>query len=137
MKIPMEKIYDSAIEKYEVKLYVLRLDNPDSYRGHPHISGNKWFKLKYNLEEARKQKKDTLITFGGAYSNHIAAVAAAGKEFGFKTIGIIRGEDTCPNPTKGGKLNHVLKFAKECGMKLFFISREEYRSVRETRLNSS
>ena len=53
---------------------------------HPTVSGNKWRKLKYNLQEAQKQKHDTLLTFGGAYSNHIYALAAAGKLFGFKTI---------------------------------------------------
>lgn len=118
---------------------------------HPHVSGNKWFKLKYNLEEAKKQGKDALLTFGGAYSNHIAATAAAGKEFGFKTIGVIRGEElrTSPRPspdpllkqerveqpqtsppapllTERG-LNNTLRFAESCGMQLHFVSREEYR----------
>lgn len=90
---------------------------------HPHISGNKYRKLKYNLIEAKNQQKSTLLTFGGAYSNHIAATAAAGKEFKFKTIGIIRGEELeykiQENPT--------LAFAKANGMKLVFISREEYK----------
>lgn len=87
---------------------------------HPHISGNKWRKLKYNLQEARQQGHHTLLTFGGAYSNHIAATAAAGKEYGFKTIGIIRGEEHLP-------LNPTLSFATSCGMQLHYISREEYR----------
>src|SRR5437867_1458515 len=87
---------------------------------HPHISGNKFYKLKYNIEEAKRQQKDTLLTFGGAYSNHIAATAAAGKEFGFKTIGIIRGDEV-RDPS------HTLKFAESCGMDLYFISREGYR----------
>jgi NADPH-dependent F420 reductase len=60
---------------------------------HPHVSGNKFRKLKYNLLQAKKDKKETLLTFGGAFSNHILAVAAAGSEHGFKTIGIIRGEE--------------------------------------------
>ena len=60
---------------------------------HPYVSGNKFRKLKYNLIQAKKEGKTTLLTFGGAFSNHIAAVAAAGKEFGFQTIGIIRGEE--------------------------------------------
>jgi len=152
MKIPLQKISDTAIEKYGVNVFVLRLD-----KMHPDISGNKWFKLKYNLEAARKQKKDTLLTFGGAYSNHIAATAAAGKEFGFKTIGIIRGEELAsplrrspleplrqstesvfqrtvspfgqPSP-KERKKNHTLKFAESCGMKLHFVSREDYRQIR-------
>ncbi len=90
---------------------------------HPVISGNKYRKLKYNLEEARRLQKDTLLTFGGAYSNHIAAVAGAGKEFGFKTIGIIRGEEL------NNKINEnaTLRFAQECGMQFEFISREQYR----------
>lgn len=91
---------------------------------HPSISGNKFRKLKYNISSARAQKKDTLLTFGGAYSNHISAVAAAGKEFGFKTIGIIRGEEL------HGKIsqNPTLSFSQECGMQLHFISRESYRN---------
>ena len=94
---------------------MLRLDTI-----HKHWSGNKYFKLKFNLEEARKQNKTTLLTFGGAYSNHIAATAAAGKENGFETIGIIRGEKHEP-------LNPTLQFASDCGMQLHYVSREEYR----------
>ena len=104
---------------------MLRLD-----RIHPRISGNKWYKLKYNLEEAKGQNKNTLLTFGGAYSNHITATAAAGKEYGFKTIGIIRGEElqTPPRPSPlGREKNQTLGFAKECGMQLHFVSREDYR----------
>lgn len=116
VKIPLEKISDPALKNTNISLFVFRLD-----KIHRHISGNKWYKLKYNLKEAQRQKKSTLVTFGGAYSNHIAATAAAGKEFGFKTIGIIRGEELSEieNPT--------LRFAKECGMQLHFVSREEYR----------
>src|SRR5688572_22195945 len=116
MEIPLQKISDSFISSSGIHLCILRLDTI-----HPHISGNKWFKLKYNLEEASRQKKDTLVTFGGAYSNHIVAVAAAGKEAGFKTRGIIRGDELSENE------NSMLRFAKECGMKLHFVSREEYR----------
>jgi 1-aminocyclopropane-1-carboxylate deaminase len=116
VKIPLQKISDPLISSTGIDLFVLRLDQV-----HPYISGNKFFKLKYNLEEAKKQKKNTLLTFGGAYSNHIAAVAAAGKEFGFKTIGIIRGDEL------GESNNQTLSFAKECGMQLHFVSREEYR----------
>ncbi len=84
------------------------------------MSGNKWYKLKYNLLEARKQNKDTLLTFGGAYSNHIYAVAAAGKLFNFNTIGIIRGEEHLP-------LNPTLAFASEAGMRLYYLNRISYR----------
>jgi 1-aminocyclopropane-1-carboxylate deaminase len=113
--IPLQQIKDKITLKYNVDLYVLRLD-----LNHSFISGNKLFKLKYNLEQAKRSHKNTLLTFGGAYSNHIAATAAAGKEYGFKTVGIIRGEAT-------SVLNPTLKFAREQGMELHFASREKYR----------
>ena len=93
---------------------------------HPHISGNKYRKLRYNVEQAHVLGYDTLLTFGGAYSNHIAATAVAGNELGFKTIGVIRGDElgsridlTDSNPT--------LKLASENGMKFKFVSRTDYR----------
>ena len=95
---------------------------PD-YLNHPFISGNKYRKLKYNILEAEKLDKSILLTFGGAYSNHIAAVAAAGKEFGFKTIGVIRGDELADKISK----NPTLTFAKQQGMEFYFISRESYR----------
>ena len=90
---------------------------------HPFVSGNKFRKLKYNLLQAKAENQSTLLTFGGAYSNHIAAVAYAGKENGFQTIGIIRGDEL------GDKIesNPTLKFAQECGMYFEFVSRETYR----------
>lgn len=94
---------------------------------HPTISGNKFRKLKYNLLEAKKQGKTKLLTFGGAFSNHVSATAAAGKEFGFETIGVIRGEELAENLEKTLAGNSTLKFAVSCGMDLFFLSREEYR----------
>jgi 1-aminocyclopropane-1-carboxylate deaminase len=84
---------------------------------HPEVSGNKWFKLKYNLAAAGKR---TILTFGGAYSNHIAATAAACKLAGLQAIGIIRGE-------KPATLSHTLQQAIADGMQLEFISREAYR----------
>ncbi|MFV8354149.1 1-aminocyclopropane-1-carboxylate deaminase/D-cysteine desulfhydrase [Flavobacterium sp. XS2P14] len=95
---------------------------------HPFVSGNKFRKLKYNLLEAKKEKHETLLTFGGAFSNHIAAVAYAGKENGFKTIGIIRGEELQDKITE----NPTLLFAQNCGMQFEFVSREAYRSKSET-----
>ena len=94
---------------------------------HPFVSGNKFRKLKYNLLQAKAENQSTLLTFGGAYSNHIAAVAYAGKENGFQTIGIIRGDEL------GDKIesNPTLKFAQECGMQFEFVSRETYRLKRE------
>lgn len=94
---------------------------------HPTVSGNKFRKLKYNLLEAKKQEKTKLLTFGGAFSNHISATAAAGKEFGFETIGVIRGEELGKNLEKTLAGNPTLKFAASCGMGLYFLSREEYR----------
>jgi 1-aminocyclopropane-1-carboxylate deaminase len=94
---------------------------------HPFISGNKYRKLKYNLLQAKAENKTCLLTFGGAFSNHIAAVAFAGKEQGFKTIGIIRGDELrskiATNPT--------LQFAQECGMEFEFVSRDAYRHKNE------
>jgi len=94
---------------------------------HPTISGNKYHKLKYNLIEAKAQGATTLLTFGGAYSNHIAAVAAAGKECGFETIGIIRGEEL------NDKIhdNPTLRQAQDNGMQLHFISRSDYRRKKD------
>jgi 1-aminocyclopropane-1-carboxylate deaminase len=97
-------------------LAVLRLDLPDPLSG-----GNKSFKLKYNLDEMKWRRLSRLLTFGGAFSNHIVAVAAAGKNNNFETIGIIRGDELHEDS------NAVLKYASECGMKLFFVSREDYR----------
>lgn len=114
-EIPLQRIRDEITDAAGVTLYILRTD-----LNHPHISGNKLFKLKYNLQEAKSQEKDTIITFGGAYSNHIAATAAAGKEYGFRTIGIIRGE-------RPKVLNEVLAFAERQGMELQYVSREAYR----------
>ena len=94
---------------------------------HPFVSGNKFRKLKYNLLQAKEEKHHCLLTFGGAYSNHIAALAAAGKEHGFKTIGVIRGEELSIEIER----NPTLKFAQDCGMQLDFISRVEYRKKTE------
>lgn len=90
---------------------------------HPHISGNKFRKLKYNLAEAKAKKYKKILTYGGAFSNHIVAVAAAGKEYGFQTIGVIRGEELVSQIAD----NPSLKFAQACGMILEFVSREQYR----------
>lgn len=89
---------------------------------HPFVSGNKFRKLKYNLLQAKKENHTTLLTFGGAFSNHISAVAMAGKLEGFKTIGIIRGDEL----TNKIEENPTLKFANENGMQFEFVSREEY-----------
>ena len=116
--ITVDEVHLPAVKKKNIRVSVLRLDKID-----PVISGNKWFKLKYYLEDAKKQQKNNIVTFGGAYSNHIVATAAMGKECGFKTSGIIRGEQP-------QKLSHTLLEAMEYGMRLMFTSREDYRSKR-------
>ena len=114
-KAVLQEIEDPIVTVKGIRLYLKREDLL-----HPQISGNKWRKLKYNLQEAKNQGLNQLLTFGGAYSNHIYATAAAAKEAGLGCIGIIRGEETQP-------LNPTLAFAKSCGMKLHYVSRSEYR----------
>ncbi|MGW4638498.1 1-aminocyclopropane-1-carboxylate deaminase/D-cysteine desulfhydrase [Sphaerisporangium sp. NPDC004334] len=99
-----------------VRLFLKRDDLLD-----PELPGNKWRKLKYNLAEAARLRHGTLLTFGGAYSNHIRATAAAGRRFGFATIGVIRGEEHLPlNPTLAG--------AAARGMRLTYLDRTAYRA---------
>jgi 1-aminocyclopropane-1-carboxylate deaminase len=94
---------------------VLRLDLI-----HPLVSGNKWYKLKIYFQEAETQNKSTILTFGGAYSNHILATAAACKDKGFSSIGIMRGEEP-------KQYSNTLLQAQSLGMKLYFISRDAYK----------
>ena len=103
------------LSKFHTSVDVLRLDLI-----HPVISGNKWFKLKEYLKEAQSLRKTTILTFGGAFSNHIIATAAAAKMNGLQSIGIIRGE-------KPAALSHTLVEAIDLGMELYFISREAYK----------
>ncbi len=120
--IPNQKIEHPILSKHKIELFIKREDLL-----HPHISGNKFRKLKYNIQEAKNLKHDTILTFGGAYSNHIAATAAAGSFYGFKTIGIIRGEELANDLEKTLATNTTLAFAKEQGMQLHFISRSDYK----------
>lgn len=113
--LPIQKLENPKAVAQGIDLRVLRLD-----KTHSEISGNKWFKLKYNLIEAKEQGISALLTFGGAYSNHIYAVAAAAKLFGFKSIGVIRGE-------AHSELNPTLRYATESGMLLKYVDRETYR----------
>ncbi|MBG6130032.1 1-aminocyclopropane-1-carboxylate deaminase [Aquimarina sp. EL_43] len=94
---------------------------------HRDVSGNKFRKLKYNLIEAKKSGYATILTFGGAYSNHIAATAAAGEIMGLQTIGIIRGDELAKDLEKTLSENDTLRFAHASGMHFKFISREQYR----------
>ncbi|MDG2421618.1 MAG: pyridoxal-phosphate dependent enzyme [Gammaproteobacteria bacterium] len=114
-KPPIQDVDFSAFSKYGVKLKILRLDYI-----HKDLNGNKWFKLKRNIEIFKTINNPTVLSFGGAYSNHLRALSAAGKIFSFKTIGLIRGE--IPRP-----LNPVLSFAECNGMTLHGISRGDYR----------
>lgn len=116
---PIQEIHDPAFDKAGVRVLIKRED-----LNHRFVSGNKWWKLKYNLEEALRLKHTTILTFGGAYSNHIYATAAAANELGLKSIGIIRGEETSP-------LNQTLSFASSQGMQLAFVSREVYQKKTE------
>lgn len=100
-----------------VQMTIKRLDQI-----HPQISGNKFFKLKYNFLEANRLNLKQIITFGGAYSNHIAATAYAAQLFGFQSIAIIRGDELANKA-----LNPTLATAQDMGMQLHFVSREIYR----------
>ena len=106
----------SQLFNKEIEVAVLRLD-----KLHPVVSGNKWFKLKYYIEEAKKENKNHILTFGGAWSNHIVATAAACKMNNLAATGIIRGEEPL-------QYSSTLLQARELGMKLVFISREEYKA---------
>ena len=112
-KTPIIEIKDEILEEKSVRLFIKRDDLI-----HPEVSGNKWRKLKYNLLEAKNLGYKGIITFGGAFSNHIYATAAAGKALNLNMKAFIRGEDV---------QNHTLDFARDCGMELEFISRSEYR----------
>ncbi len=114
--ITVDEIALPIVKEKNVRLAALRLDQI-----HPVISGNKWFKLKYYIEKAKAEGKDHIVTFGGAYSNHIIATAAAGKLHDLKTTGIIRGE-------RPGNLSYTLLEAEKYGMELLFISRDDYQN---------
>ena len=114
MQIKTQEISLPLLVEKEIRLYIKRIDQV-----HPLISGNKWYKLKYNLIEADLKGFKTLLTFGGAYSNHIAATAFSAQEKGFKSIGVVRGEEHLP-------LNPALRFARGNAMELHYVNRSEY-----------
>ena len=116
MKIKLQRI---EINNPNLELFIKREDLI-----HPLISGNKFRKLKYNIAYAKKENYSTLLTFGGAFSNHILAVASAGFENDFKTIGIIRGEELVHKINE----NPTLQKAQELGMQFKFVSREDFRT---------
>ncbi|WP_103072565.1 1-aminocyclopropane-1-carboxylate deaminase/D-cysteine desulfhydrase [Aquimarina sediminis] len=118
-----QSITHSILTAAEVSLEIKRED-----KLHKDVSGNKFRKLKYNLLEAKRSGFKTILTFGGAFSNHIAATAAAGKIMGLQTIGVIRGDELGRNLDKTLSENDTLQFASKEGMRFKFISREHYRN---------
>jgi 1-aminocyclopropane-1-carboxylate deaminase len=112
---PLVELRDERLAPHDVHLQLKRDDLIN-----PEVPGNKWRKLKYNLQAARDQGFSKLLTFGGAFSNHIRATAAAGHYFGFQTVGVIRGEEHDP-------LNDSLAYAVERGMTLTYLDRATYR----------
>ena len=113
---PVSQIHTPLLKQNRLQLFIKRDELI-----HPVIQGNKWRKLKYNLLSARNNQQNTLLSFGGAYSNHLHALAAAGKYFNFKTIGIVRGEQhTPPNP--------CIQDMLDWGMHLKYVSRAEYKN---------
>ncbi len=121
MEFPQDNIEQLPIQSIElpfesdIQLDMLRLDLVDEYS-----NGNKWFKIKYHVQHLLKENKNGLITFGGAFSNHIAATAYVAHIYGIKAVGIIRGEETFP-------LNPTLATAKGFGMHLEYMNRSTYR----------
>ncbi|NBH07459.1 pyridoxal-phosphate dependent enzyme [Amycolatopsis sp. SID8362] len=116
---PLVELNDERLTRHGVHLQLKRDDLVN-----PEIPGNKWRKLRYNLQAAKEQGCSKLLTFGGAFSNHIRATAAAGHHFGFETVGVIRGEEHNP-------LNESLAYAVEHGMVLTYLDRATYRRKTE------
>jgi 1-aminocyclopropane-1-carboxylate deaminase len=114
---PVFEIFDDLFLENDIKVFVKRDDLT-----HEQVSGNKFRKLKYNLIEAKNLGFKKILTFGGAYSNHIAAVAEAGFLFGFETLGIVRGDEL------NEESSPTLKMAFQKGMRFEFVSREAYRN---------
>jgi 1-aminocyclopropane-1-carboxylate deaminase len=116
---PEQELQSRFLTDHKIKVYVKRDD-----LNHPTIMGNKWRKLKYNLQYALDNDFDTLLTYGGAYSNHILASAAAAKLCGLKSVGIIRGDELHPDS------NITLQSARNLGMNLEFVTREDFRLMK-------
>ncbi len=124
-KVPVQRVELEALACAGIELLVRRDDLVDS-----ELSGNKFYKLFFNLRDAREKGFSLLLSFGGAYSNHLHALAAAGKRYGFKTLGVVRGE-------RPAQLSPTLSDAEAWGMKLVFIGREDYRHKNEQELMAS
>jgi 1-aminocyclopropane-1-carboxylate deaminase len=112
--ITIDPVIRPIFKQKDILVYVLRLDKCD-----PVVSGNKWFKLRFYLEEAIKSNKKTIVTYGGPWSNHLVATAAASKKMGLKSLGYVRGE-------KPALFSHTLNSALSLGMELQFLSRDAY-----------
>ena len=111
----LQELSNPILKEKNIQLFLKRDDLIDS-----EVSGNKWRKLKYNIEQAISKKNDAILTFGGAYSNHLVATASACFKVGIRSIGIVRGEELSENS------NETLKKCFEFGMELKFVSRQEY-----------
>src|SRR3954464_467202 len=120
--INVQPLHAQWLIEHQVQLDVLRLDEV-----HPVVSGNKWYKLYFYLQEAIAKHYDAIATFGGAYSNHIVASAYACQAAGIKSIGIIRGEEPA-------NYSHTLLQAKAYDMHLHFVSREAYRQKEDIKM---
>lgn len=116
---PIHQLQAAFLEQKGIKVFVKRDDLI-----HPQISGNKWRKLKFNVEQALKEDKTSLLTFGGAFSNHLIATAFAAKRFGLAAIGVVRGNEFL-------ELNSTLEACESAGMQLHFVSREVYRTKQD------
>lgn len=111
----MQQIELPLLNKHAVQLFIKRDDLI-----HPIVSGNKWRKLKYNIELALQTKRSGILTFGGAYSNHLVATAAGAQEAGLHAVGIVRGEEL------NAGSNETLRKCAELGMQLVFVTRDQY-----------
>ncbi|KUJ64375.1 1-aminocyclopropane-1-carboxylate deaminase [Streptomyces albus subsp. albus] len=118
---PLQELADERFARRGIRLLLKRDDLI-----HPDIPGNKWRKLAPNLRAAARAGRQTLLTFGGAYSNHLRATAAAGRLLGLATVGVIRGEELADRP-----LNPSLARCAADGMRLHFVSRDTYRRKAE------
>lgn len=116
--ITIDPVIRPIFKQKDILVYVLRLDKCD-----PVVSGNKWFKLRFYLEEAIKSNKKTIVTYGGPWSNHLVATAAASRKMGLKSLGYVRGE-------KPALFSHTLNSALSLGMELQFLSRDAYATQR-------
>lgn len=128
---PNQRIHLRILAEKEIELWIKREDEI-----HPEVSGNKFRKLKYNILQAKKENKNTILSFGGAFSNHILATASAAKMEGLNSIGVIRGEELSEDLKATLSSNPTLSAAYSYGMKFVFISREDYRKKSEPEMIS-